>query len=208
MPTQSATPRPTIAAAILAGGRARRMGGVNKETLRIDGVRIVDRQLAVLRQVADPIFVVSNDPDRFADLDLRVVPDAIPDAGALGGIYAAIVASPRPRTMVVACDMPFLSVMLLQRLARESSADLVIPRSERGYEPLCAAWSARAAPVLRRRIESGLLTVAAAVEDLQVEAVGPEFLASCDPRGLLFVNVNTLHDYERVRELGRVESEP
>lgn len=208
MPNQAREHSPTVAAAILAGGRARRMDGANKAALRIDGMRIIDRQLAVLRRVADPIFIVSGDQERFADLDLKVVPDAVPHAGALGGIYTAIVASPRPRTIVVACDMPFLNVLLLERLARESPADLVIPRSERGYEPLCAAWSSRAAPVLRRRIDAGLLTAAAVVEELAVEVVEPDFLASCDPRGLLFVNVNTLHDYERARELRRMESEP
>jgi molybdopterin-guanine dinucleotide biosynthesis protein A len=207
MPNQPEDSPRTIAAAILAGGRARRMGGVNKEALRVHGERIIDRQLAVLRQVADPIFIVSSDKERFADLDLRVVPDVLPDAGALGGIYTAIVSSPRPRTLVVACDMPFLSVELLQRLADET-ADLVIPRSARGYEPLCAVWGAPTASVLRRRIELGLLTAAGVVEDLQAAVIGPDVLASCDPRGLLFVNVNTVHDYERVRELGRVESEP
>jgi molybdopterin-guanine dinucleotide biosynthesis protein A len=96
----------------------------------------------------------------------------------------------------------------MQRLAQDTTADLVIPRSARGYEPLCAVWSSQAAQVLRRRIERGLLAAAAVVSDLQVEVLGPDVLASCDPHGLLFVNVNTLHDYERVRELRRVESEP
>ena len=200
-------PRAPVAAAILAGGRAERMGGRNKAALTIDGTRIVDRQLAVLRRIADPIFVVGGEAARFADLGLQIVPDLLPGAGALGGIYTAIVSSPRPRTLVVACDMPFLTVELMERLVYDTTAELVIPRSARGYEPLCAVWSSGAAPVLRRRIERGLLT-AAVVDDLQVEVIGPEVLASCDPHGLLFVNVNTLHDYERARKLGRVESEP
>ena len=202
------SPDTRIAAAILAGGLARRMGGMNKEALHVHGRRIIDRQLAALRQVADPIFIVGSDAARFTGLDLRVVPDVVAGAGALGGIYTAIVSSPCPRTIVVACDMPFLNVALLQRLARPSGADLVIPRTVRGYEPMCAAWGAAAAPVLRRRIERGLLAASGTVEELQVEEIGPEVLASCDPHGLLFVNVNTLHDYERARELGRVESEP
>src|SRR5690349_10799552 len=117
---QSDEPHAAVAAAILAGGRARRMGGANKEALRIGGERIVDRQLAVLRQIADPVFVVGHEPERFAGLGLRVVPDVLPDAGALGGIYTAIVSSPRPRTLVVACDMPFLSVELLRKLVYDT----------------------------------------------------------------------------------------
>src|SRR5262245_52069675 len=94
------------AAAILAGGRARRFGGETKGILRVGGVRIIDRQVAVLRDIADPVFVVAPDPDPFADLGLEVTPDLIPGCGALGGIYTAIVRSPGERTTGVACAVP------------------------------------------------------------------------------------------------------
>jgi molybdopterin-guanine dinucleotide biosynthesis protein A len=196
----------TIAAAILAGGLARRMAGENKATLRIGDRRIIDGQLTLLRQVADPVFVVSDRRAAFEDLGVMVAGDAIPGAGALGGIYSAILSSPHPRTLVVACDMPFLTLPLLQRLTAPSDADLVIPRSTRGYEPLCATWSAACTPAIRRRIDRGLLKAALLTEDLRVEEIGPEVLASYDPHGLLFVNVNTPHDYERAQELSRLKS--
>jgi molybdenum cofactor guanylyltransferase len=196
--------RPPVAAAILAGGRASRMQGTNKAALDVGDGRIVDLQLALLRRVADPVFIVSDHRDRFRDLDVEVVPDAVAGAGALGGIYTALLASPHRRTLVVACDMPFLTMPFLERLAAPSEADLVIPRSARGYEPLCAAWGTTAAHAIRRRIDRGILKAALAMEELRVEEIGPEVLAAWDPRGLLFVNVNTFHDYERARELGRL----
>ena len=196
----------SIAAAILAGGLAQRMGGANKAHLRIDGERIVERQLRLLRAVADPVFIVSNRSEEFSGLGVEVVPDAIAGAAPLGGIYSALLASPRARTLIVGCDLPFLTPPLLERLAAPSAAELVIPRSPRGYEPLCATWSADCAEVLRRRIETGTLKAALAVEELRVEEIGAEFVASCDPHGLLFVNINTPHDYERAQRLSRVES--
>ncbi len=51
-----------------------------------------------------------------------------------------------------------------------------------------------------------MLKTALVVEELRVEEIGPEVLASCDPHGLLFMNVNTPHDYERARRLGLMES--
>ncbi len=135
-----------------------------------------------------------------------MVPDVIAGAGPLGGIYTALLASTRERTLIVGCDLPFLTLPLLERLAAPSAAELVIPRSSRGYEPLCATWAAPCAGVLRRRIEAGTLKAALVVEELRVEEIGEEFLASCDPHGLLFVNINTPHDYERAQRLGRVAS--
>ena len=103
-----------LAAAILAGGRARRIDGVNKGTLVVGRTAIIDRQLDTLREVAREIFVVGRDDVAWTSRGLRVMPDDIPDAGPLGGIYTAIVRSPCERTLVVACDMPFLSGALLR----------------------------------------------------------------------------------------------
>ena len=182
------------------------MGGATKAALRIGDERIIDRQLRILRQVADSVFIVAADPRPFEGLDVDVVPDAIAGAGPLGGIYTALTTSPSERTLIVACDLPYLSLSFLRRLAAPTDADLVIARTERGYEPLCAAWSAACVDPIRRRIQSGTLTTALVVEDVRVEELGPEVVASCDPDGLLFVNVNTPHDYERARRLGRGES--
>lgn len=101
--------------------------------------------------------------------------------------------------------MPFLTMPFLERLTVPSDADLVVPRSARGYEPLCAAWAATAGDAILRRIDRGILKAALVMEELRVEEIGPEVLAAWDPRGLLFVSVNTFHDYERARELGRLE---
>jgi molybdenum cofactor guanylyltransferase len=194
--------RSPFAAAILTGGRAERMGGLRKGEIEIGGVRIIDRQLAALREVTDTIFeVVAADSTGPPSADgLRVVQDHFPRSGALGGIYTAIVESPSLRTLVVGCDMPFLSSALLRHMA-DVDADLVIPRSERGHEPLCAIYSKNCAPPLRRRLESGELKASVLPEGVKIAEIGPEVLAGYDPDGLLFVNVNTPHDCERARTL-------
>ena len=115
---------PRIAAAILAGGMARRMGGANKAGLRIGNERIIDRQLRLLRQIADPVFIVAGSAEPFQELEITVVPDVVPGVGPLGGIYTALTASPCARTLIVACDLPYLTLPLLQRLAAPSDADL------------------------------------------------------------------------------------
>jgi molybdopterin-guanine dinucleotide biosynthesis protein A len=192
------TARPALAAAILTGGRASRMGGTRKGTLTIDGVRIIDRQLAVLRQVTSAIFVVSSATGD-SDADLPLVRDRLPEHGALGGIYTAIVSSPAERTLVLACDLPFLSAALIADMA-DVEADLVIPRTTRGYEPLCAIYARACADPIRRRLERGELAASILPDGVSVAEIGPEALAKYDGEGLLFVNVNTPHDYERAKE--------
>jgi molybdopterin-guanine dinucleotide biosynthesis protein A len=188
-----------LAAAILAGGQARRLGGLDKKSLAIGGPSILERQLAALRRVADPVFVVGGSR-ALAPPALRHVPDAIAGAGALGGIYTAIVESPHDRTLVVACDMPFLAPALLARMAAED-ADVVIPRGERGYEPLCAIYTKACAAGMRARIERGQLQASLLPVGVRVVELGRDVIDAYDPDGFAFVNINTPHDYARARNL-------
>jgi len=188
------TKKSGLAAGILAGGRATRFDGVNKGTLVVGSSTIVDRQLEALREVADTVFVVGRDDPAWTSRGLQVIPDDVPGAGPLGGIYTAIVHSPCDRTLVVACDMPFVSAALLRRLAAVDDADVVIPRHARGYEPLCAIYSRACAGDMRERLARGLneasrLPAGVRVTELDID------------EDVLFVNVNTPHDYERAREL-------
>jgi molybdopterin-guanine dinucleotide biosynthesis protein A len=189
-----------LAAAILAGGTARRMGGRQKALLDVGGRPILDRQLDALRQVADPIFIVGSDAPAWLERGLEAVADEIPGCGALGGIYTAIVRSPRERTIVIACDMPYVSLPLLRHMA-SLNADIVIPRSGRGLEPLCAIYARSCAGAIRQRLERGELEAAKLPEGLRVEEIGAGALEAFGPDGRLFVNVNTPHDYERARTM-------
>ena len=183
-----------LAAAILAGGRASRMDGVNKGTLVIGQTAIIDRQLETLREVADDIFVVGRSDISWTSRGLGVIPDEIPNAGPLGGIYTAIVRSPCERTLVVACDMPFLSGALLRELAAVNDADLVIPRHAGRYEPLCAIYSRACADDIRDRLARGMNEASTIPTGLRVTEIDVD-------NDRFFVNVNTPHDYERAKGL-------
>ena len=186
------------AAAIIAGGRGRRLGGLDKSELVIGGRRIIDRQLAALGQVAPRVLVVADDHHRFRASGLQVCGDLLPGAGPLGGLHTALTRSPGPRTLVVAGDLPFLSAAFLRHLAvRAPHADAVMPRNADGLQPLCAVYDRRCADAVRTRIARGqrrLLDLAGA---LRVAEVGPEEVAAFDPDGMLLFNVNTPADHAR-----------
>ena len=193
-----------VSAAILAGGRARRFGGANKAALKIGSARIIDRELAALSGVADDIRIVARDSNGVNGLGVRVIADAIPDAGPLGGIYSALLDARHDRVLVLACDLPFVSRELLSRIASagDDRDDGVMPRSSRGLEPLCAWYHRRAAAAIRAQIERGHLSIHTLVDVLRVRELGPDALAPF-AGDEAFENVNTPHDYARAR--GRVE---
>ena len=200
-----------VSAAILAGGRARRFGGADKASLPVGRARIIDRQLAALSAVADDIRIVANEAARYADTGVRIIPDAIPGAGPLGGVYSALLDARHDRVLVIAGDLPFVTAALFGRLLAEigesDEVDAVVPRSARGLEPLCAVYRRRCAAAAKSRIDRGALRVAGLLDDVRIRVLEPDVLAPYDA-GALFENVNTPHDHERARGWVELNEKP
>jgi molybdenum cofactor guanylyltransferase len=192
--------------AILAGGRARRLGGLNKAGLILhpSGASILDRQLTRLSRVVDRTIIIANDAEKFTGAGVPVIADLVSDGGALGALYTAVHSAQTDRTLVVACDMPFLSEPLLAHLVDVGgAADIAIPRTRRGYEPLCATYSRRSAVELHRLIAEKRfrLSDVARIPGLKVREVGEDELTRFGPEEVLFFNLNTPDDYMRALDL-------
>lgn len=190
---------PDVAAAILAGGTARRFGGRDKSRLIVRGRSIIVRQMEVLQRVAARIFIVTNDADRFGDLGVDVHPDIVPGAGALGGVYTALVVSPADRVIVVACDMPFLDTAVLTRLVDlADGADAAWVRSAAGPEPLLACYRRDARFAMRSAIDSGRLKLADLGGILNVRELPASDLESFGRVDELLANLNSPADLDKV----------
>jgi len=184
--------------AILAGGRATRLGGVPKPLLVVGGQRIIDRQLAVLRPLFDELIVVTNDPAPFADLDLPLVPDRRPGQGPLAGIDAALAhfatRTPSASVLCVAGDMPFLHPALLRHLRDAAPALALVPRLAGRPEPLCARYGPAFSPHVTTALSDGRLAMHALLDHLRVTYVEEAELLAFDPTLQTFANINTPDD--------------
>lgn len=197
-------------AAILAGGEARRLGGIDKSALMVGAASILDRQLSALRGLTPHILIVASDRGRVQaePAGVRVVIDRVPGAGALGGLYTALVEARTDQVLVIGCDMPFLNAPFLAYLVeRGRDADAAVPRDDRGHHPLCASYARRTAAHVRARIDAGALRVGDALEGLDVRELGPDEVAPFNRDGRLLLNVNTPDDYARAR-LAAADSVP
>jgi molybdopterin-guanine dinucleotide biosynthesis protein A len=197
-------PSPDVTGALVAGGRAQRMGGVAKGMLRLDGVPMAARTVQLFSRLFAGALVVANDPRPYARLGVPVVSDRIPDRGAPGGLHAALHAATTPWVFAAACDMPFVSeagVALLY--ARREGARAVVPRWAGRFEPLHALWSKACLP----DVEQALLEGEPSLQDL-VALVGARVVEESswrmiDPDGRAFENVNTPEDAARLGLVGR-----
>jgi molybdopterin-guanine dinucleotide biosynthesis protein A len=193
---------------VLTGGESNRLG-FNKAFVEVGGRPIVERVLEVLRALFEEVLIITLAPEQYEHLGCPVYTDLLPGNNAMGGIHAALSYASSEKAFVCACDMPFLNPRLVSRLVELSSkADVVVPRSHGGIEPLHAVYSKGCLPAIERAIETGSLKLIDLLSGLGVRLVeGPE-LDRLDPEGLSFFNVNTAEDLEAARRLARQAALP
>lgn len=166
-----------------------------------------DRPLAgwvagVVGQVCGRVRLVGSSP-KYSGLGFSVVEDVFPGHGPLAGIHAALRYSETHFSLVVGCDMPYLSRAFLERLleiAQSAEADVIAPESATfGYEPLCAVYTRACLAPVEEALQAGRRKLSQVFARLRVRPVGWQEWLPYDPRGTLFQNVNTPEDYERAR---------
>lgn len=165
-------------AAILAGGDASRFGGRDKSVLVVNGRTILDRQVEVLSAVADDVAIVRE--------------DLVPGCGPLGGVHTALTRARHDVVFVLACDMPFVTAPFAAHLlSLADSWDVVVPRTERGYHPLCAAYRRTCLDAIARRLAQRRLKMTDMFSDVRVREVNAGELDRFGDRDWLLANVNT-----------------
>lgn len=150
----TAAPGPRIAAVLLAAGESRRMGGIDKRRLTIDGVPLVRRWLALFAAagIFDVVVVLGHAPERTAALlagcVVRLVRNDAWAEGQQGSVLAGLRAVPAQAdgAMVVLCDLPLvdaddLRALLARFSGRAAGVDVIVPvhDGQRGNPVLVSA---------------------------------------------------------------------
>jgi molybdopterin-guanine dinucleotide biosynthesis protein A len=180
---------------ILAGGRAGRMGGINKAFIEINGERLIDRTMRIYDALFREIIISTNSPLEYLDFDARIVTDIYQGKGPLGGIHAGLLHATCEHAFVSACDMPYLSEAFIRfMIAQTGSHDLVVPVTDNGFESLHAVYSRKFLPVIESQIERGELKVSLLFRKFKTREIREDEIRSFDPEGKLFANLNRPED--------------
>ena len=189
---------------IQAGGQSSRMGQ-DKALKTFLGRPLIQRVIERLTPIADEIIVTTNRPEDYLFLNLPLFTDLKPGRGALGGLYTAITSASHAFVAVVACDMPFASASLIEtagRLLVEEEVDVVIAKTEEGYEPLHALYRRETCmPAIESALEADQWKVIAWFPKVKVRVLSSEELKLSDPSGLAFWNVNTPEEFTKAERL-------
>ena len=191
---------------VQAGGQSSRMG--EDKALKTFLERpLIQRVIDRLASIADEVIVTTNRPEDYAFLNVPLFPDLKPGRGALGGLYTAIASAKHPLVAVVACDMPFASANLLEAessLLLEEEVDVVIPRSDEGYEPLHAVYRRETClPAIDAAIQADQWKVVSWFPQVKVHVLTFDEIKRYDLLGLAFWNVNTPEEFAEAERIAQ-----
>jgi molybdopterin-guanine dinucleotide biosynthesis protein A len=178
---------------VLVGGRSSRMGR-DKALLPFGTVPLAAHVAEIVKQVADDVFLVGS-PSLYAPLGHPVLPDLYPGFGPVGAIATALAATDASWNVVVACDLPFVTVDVLRLLLAEAlgtGAGCAFAADPDGKgQPLCGVYHASTGHVFQAAVREGehrLTQVAARLRPHVVHLNDFEALR----------NVNTPDDWDAV----------
>jgi molybdopterin-guanine dinucleotide biosynthesis protein A len=196
-----------VAGYVMAGGVSRRFGS-DKALVQFDGTPLLLRMCELLQAATGSVRVVAP-RGRYTDLDISVIEDLWPDEGPLGGMITALQATATADrrckwNLIVSCDMPFLTdewLNYMNERAIASDAEVVVPQSAHGLEPLCACWRTSAAASLHAAFDDGVRKVTEAMKRLRMEVLDETHWKRFDSAERIFWNMNTPQDYETALQM-------
>ncbi len=189
-----------LSAYILAGGKSTRMG-TDKAFVLLDGRTLLARMLDLARQLTSNVHII-GDPANFAPF-APTIADVFPGCGPLGGVHAALRSSRTDLSLILAVDVPFVSLALLDYLisrAKNSNANVTLARAAGGFQPVCAVYRRSFADAAENALRGGHYkidtlftpTSTQVIEEAELQAHG------FSPRS--FRNLNTPEDLNAARE--------
>jgi molybdopterin-guanine dinucleotide biosynthesis protein A len=190
-----------MTAAVLCGGRSKRMGR-SKAFLPYEGKTLIESRFEAIREMFAQVVLVANEPEAYSQLSVDVVKDIVPNRGPLVGILSALLVSEFEHTFVIACDMPLVDNKLIREMCMQRAGkDVLVLSHDEGVEPLLGVYSKRCVEPLEQAIFAEQLKVTDFLDEIKAD------LFTFDPAryggtggGKLpaWFNVNTPQDYSRL----------
>ena len=182
------TPSP-VTGFVLAGGESSRMGR-DKAALKWKGQSLLHQMTGLLKAVCDSVHVVGR-----ADL-----PDHHPGLGPIGGIATALHATTTAHNLVVAVDLPLLTMDFLKYFTvryTQSNRHLCACKIESGF-PLCLGIDQSLTPSIDDYLKGRERSVHGFMRETAGEIITAAELIEAGFSTEMFFNLNTEADYQQL----------
>ena len=185
---------------ILAGGKNSRIS-MSKAHIKMGKHTIIEKTAKLFCDIFDEVIVITNKPDDYMNLGVKLASDIIPGKGPLGGIYSGLKLSSNHYNFIVACDMPFIEPSIIQYLQRYSKNDLfdvIVPEYNGFIEPLFAIYSRNCIEPIVKNLKDIQLKIRCFFTQVRIKEVSYNRFNAVEKS---FFNINTKEDLHKAKRL-------
>ena len=157
---------------------------------------LVEEVAGKVQAACGSVTLIGN-PHQYGHLPYECLPDLHPGHGPLSGLETALQSDRGELNLIVACDMPGVSVDWLRRLSQQAlerkALCTALLDSDEVLQPLCAVYRTECLPVIQRALAKGHLKLLDVLKQLNAETVAVSGLVA---------NLNTPEDWTAWQEAG------
>lgn len=136
-----------ITGIILAGGKSTRMGQ-NKSLLKIGQDTIIERVVNLLKPLFPELLLITNNPDEYSFLNLKMYQDIYAGIGPLAGIHSGLLYSVTEKNFIISCDIPLMTRDVIQFLIDyPTTKPIVIAKADNFIQQLCGVYNKSILPL-------------------------------------------------------------
>jgi len=183
-----------ITAYITSGGKSRRFKE-DKSLYLYRGKPLIQHVYDILSAIFPSVCVIADDASKYSFLKTDVIADLVKGFGPQGGLLTALSHAETERIFFCGCDMPNISVGLVNHLVELSSEyDVVVPVVPKGYDPLHAVYSKRCLKHVKESMKSGKRKIIAFYPFVKVREVTVEEIRQFGDWEKMLFNINYKHE--------------
>ena len=177
---------------IIAGGQSKRMGE-DKLFIRFQGDTLLNRAIALLKNITDEIIISTNRTD--LELKYRIVADKVADIGPLGGIYTALLEAKTQKILIIPVDMPLLNMQIIAHLLKNFDNDALINvyRTQNHTQMLVGLYDKKLLPLIKKQIENNQYKLRSLLQLSAINIIDGSTFEE------LFVNTNTPEQLKKIK---------
>lgn len=173
---------------------------MSKAHIKMGKHTIIEKTAELFRDIFDEIIIITNKPDDYTNLGVKVASDIIQGKGPLGGIYSGLKLSSNHYNFIVACDMPFVEpsiILYLQKYTKDNLFDVIVPEYNGFIEPLFAIYSRNCIESIKKNMKNNQLKIRGFFTEVRVKEVPCNKFHSVEKS---FFNINTKEDLHKARK--------
>lgn len=172
--------------------------GTDKSVMKLKNLTLIEYAINALKPLCNKVIISSNN-FIYDYTGCEVWPDELPDQAPIVGIYSCLKRSATEYNIVLSCDIPHISTLMLEyMLVNSEYHDITVPvHANDLIEPLCGVYKQEAIGILKKFIDEGNYRLnecikAASHRLIVVDSQLPFYSEK------LFLNINSPEDFNNL----------